>query len=545
MAQRSSHRGLVVAPQAEAARAGARVLEDGGTAADAAVTAALVQGAVDPHRCGIGGFGCATLHRNKAGKTECYGFHGRAGSRAREDQWTSIFRSVAPDGFGFVVDGKVNDVGYQAITVPGVVAGLAAIHGAAGRMPWRELVLRAVPYAEDGFLVTKSLHEFWRRPGLFDRVSTAQRLGLTSAGKKVALKNGEPYKAGEVFRQPELARTYRRLAEEGAESFYRGALADEIARDWDANGALVTSDDLRDYSVEIEPPVARTYRGAEVRSSPLPGGGVALLQTLARFEAIEFDRLRRGGSEFVDAVATVLHAVSADRLENHGDPRFEGKSAEELLAPEWIARLGATTTESTPAGADSPDTTQLTIVDAENNAVAFSHSLGYGSGVFTPGLGFMFNNCMSAFDPRPGKRNSIAPGKARSTAVAETIVLRDGTPILALGSPGAARITAALALVIVDVLDYGRNIAEAVIQPRFDSFGERRLLLESRIPLTVADELRGRGWNVEHREISFGVVGRVYAIEWDRRGDGERLVAGVDPGEPGDAGWPVERPTGG
>jgi gamma-glutamyltranspeptidase/glutathione hydrolase len=144
----------------------------------------------------------------------------------------------------------------------------------------------------------------------------------------------------------------------------------------------------------------------------------------------------------------------------------------------------------------------------------------------------MYNNCMSAFDPRPGARNSVAPGKARTTAVAETVVLRDGAPFLVLGSPGAARITAGLVEVLVNVVDFGMNAAEAVVCPRFDAYGERRLVLDSRFPLPLVANLRERGWDVQQSPKPFGSVGRVYAVEVEPHG---RRVAGVDPGEPGAA----------
>ena len=208
----SSIQSLILAPQPEAAYEGARVLESGGNAADALVTASFVQGAVDPHRCGIGGFGCATLSWS-AGDTLCVDFHGRAGHRSRADHFADRFESAAPDGFGYVVRDKVNDIGYQAITVPGMVAGVAEIHRRYGKLSWGDLVLRAAKCAEDGFLVTPTLADFWRRPGLYGRVSTLDRLSLTEDGRRITLTDsGEPYKAGDVFKQPVLAETYRRIA---------------------------------------------------------------------------------------------------------------------------------------------------------------------------------------------------------------------------------------------------------------------------------------------------------------------------------------------
>lgn len=530
-------RGLVAAPQTEAAYEGARVLTDGGNAADALVTAAFVQGVVDPHRCGIGGFGCATLFFNDPagpGRSLCVDFHGRAGSLARPDVWADLFENETPDGFGYLVKDKVNDVGYQAITVPGMVAGISEIHDRFGTMPWAELIERAVPYAEDGFRVTLELANFWIRPGLFGRVSTRDRLGFTETGREICFReDGETYKAGDIFRQPRLAETYRRLAAEGAESYYRGELAREIAGDWQANGALVTLDDLQGYSPIVREPLRGEFQGFDILTTPLPGGGVALLQTLALLERqLAHSTPAHNSPDYIEKLSGVLKRVWNDRLTNQGDTDYGTPPAETFLEKEYLDALASR--DCAHSGADCPDTTQLTIVDRDGNSISFSHSLGYNSGVFAPGLGILFNNCMSAFDPRPGTANSIAPGKARSTAVAETIVLENGKPKLVLGSPGAARITAGIAQVIVNVTVYGMNIAEAVVHPRFDAYAENTLLLESRFPAKVAAVLAGSGWEIIHSPNPFGVIGRVYAAEvaaWDPL----ELIAGVDPGASGAA----------
>ncbi len=525
--------GIVVAPQAEAAVEGARVLADGGNAADALVTAALVQGVTDPHRSGIGGFGCASVHWRARRETLAVSFHGRAGGRCRDDQWTDLLEQPAPDGFGYVLRGKVNDVGYQSITTPGMLSGLAEIHGRHGRMEWADLVERAARVAETGFLVGPGLAEFWIRPGLFGRVSTRDRLAHTEYGTRVALNaDGDTYRSGEIFKQADLAATYRRIAREGPDSFYRGALGADIARDWESHGALVTGEDLRAYRADVEAPLEGSFRGHRVVTSPLPAGGTALLQTLALAEETPARAHPHNSTEAIETLARIFDAVWKDRLANHGDPRFRSRRSEELLSSDYLAGLLRPSGGGAGGPAESPDTTQLSIVDRERNCISFSHSLGYGSGVFTPPLGFMYNNCMSGFDPRPGRPNSIAPGKARSTAIAETIVFRDDEPFLVLGSPGAARITAALVQVIVNVIDHGMSVAEAVLQPRFDAYGGNTLMLDSRFPIAQVDELRRRGWAVNQSPKAFGVIGRVYAVEVTREGS---LVGGVDPGEPGAA----------
>ncbi len=530
------NRGLVVAPQFEASHAGSEVLRAGGNAADAMVTAALVQGIADPHRCGIGGFGCGTVYWRKEKEARSFGFHGRVGSRATEDQWLKALENPAPDGFGYIIKGKANDVGFQSITTPGTISGLASIHNKYGSMPWKDLVLRAAQAAEVGFHVGPGLAEFWIRPGLHGRVSTRDRLGFTKFGKKEWFDSeGETFKAGHHKKMAALAETYRILAVEGPESFYEGTIAKTLNREFKAHSAWITSDDLKNYQADEESPVESTYRGIQVLSSPLPGGGIALLQVLKLLERCPMAELNPDSSEFIDHLAKAFKVVWADRLTFHGDPRFDSKETEELLSESYLDQLESKM--NSPIGGvqappDSPDTTQLSIVDGEGNCVSFSHSLGYGSGIFAGDLGFMLNNCMQGFDPRPGAANSIAPGKARSTAIAETILLKKGEPWLVLGSPGAARITAAIAQVIILMVDHGYTVSEAVLKPRFDAWGDNTLFLESRFPYPIIDQLKAKGWDIIHHPKPFGMVGRVYGIQ---REDDGRLLAGVDPGEPGAA----------
>jgi gamma-glutamyltranspeptidase/glutathione hydrolase len=545
---------MVAAPQVEAAFEGSEVLRRGGNAADALVTAALVQGIVDPHRCGIGGFGCATIWFRKdrsgsgPGRALSVDFHGRVGSRATPDQWAPIFIQPAEDGFGYLVEGRVNDVGYGALTVPGMLAGLGEIHERFGTVPWSDLVEHAAPYAERGFRVPKEIAEFWRRPGLCGRVSTYDRLSLTPAGRAICFRraeNGEPvrdekgqlfpFQTNDLFIQRELAETYRRIAREGWRSFYSGALGDELGADLESNAASVTREDLARYSAQVREPLRGSFRGLEILTTPLPGGGVALLQALRLLEEHDVASLGHNSARYIDLVGHVLRVVSQDRLAEQGDPDFGAPSDEHFLGSEYIDRLRAATRATLrPVDTECPDTTHVSIVDADGNAVAFSHSLGYNSGVFVPGKGILYNNCMSGFHPLPGGIGSIVAGKARSTAIAETIVLRRGLPWLVIGSPGGARITAGLVQVLLNCIDFGMNVAEATVQPRFDGYAPQELALDARFPEPVLDRLRARGWNVKSSDKPFGSIGRVYAVEVE--GDPPtRLVAGIDPGAAGGA----------
>ncbi len=296
---------MVVAPQSEAAEVAHHVLEAGGNAFDAAVAGAFAQGVVDPHRSGIGGFGAATLY--DAGKNEVWSisFFGRAGSKARPDMWTDVHEGPAPDGFGYILKGKLNDVGYQSITLPGTVAGLGAIHERYGSMPWKEILSHAAALARRGFLVGPQMADFWRRPGLFGRVSTRDRLGFTDDGTALWLKNGEPPKAGDTANQDMLAITYDRLAEAGPNDFYNGDLAREITGDWAKNGALVTREDLAAYRPLWQEPLKGTFLRREILSTPLPGGGVALLQSLKMAEMTGLLELEHNSPEYVHRLAHI------------------------------------------------------------------------------------------------------------------------------------------------------------------------------------------------------------------------------------------------
>ena len=516
---------MVVAPQSEAADIAIEVLADGGNAFDAAIAGALAQGVVDPHRSGIGGFGAATLIDGKTGNIESITYFGRAGKQCTPTMWADINEGAAPDGFGYTLKGKVNDVGYQSITTPGMVAGIGDIHKKYGKMPWKRLFEGPASLARNGFMVGPQMAAFWRRPGLFGRVSTKDRLGFTEPGAAIWLTDGEPPQAGDVVRLPELADTYERIASAGAADFYTGELAEEMIRDYEAHDALITRADFAEYRCLWDPPLRGKFKDREILSTPLPGGGVALLQTLRLAEMNGLLDMPLNGPDYVHLLARILSAVQADRTGYHSDPAFGAPDVSKLLSSGWLGEM--VNRPSDESSLDPKDTTEITVVDRDGNAVVLCHSLGYGSGVFTPGLGFMYNNCMSGFEPEPGNPNSIAAGKARSTAIAQTVVLKDGRPELILGAPGGSHITAGLAQAIINATHFGCDLQDAVCRPRFDAY-RNTLLLESRMPFRLAEQLRDR-WEIKRSPSPFGMVGRVYAVKFETDGD---LKPGYDPGEP-------------
>jgi len=363
---------------------------------------------------------------------------------------------------------------------------------------------------------------FWRRPGLFGRVSTYNRLGHTLAGQKIWLPKGEPYIAGDMPQQHDLANTYLHLANAGPDDFYNGALADVIIEDFKQNGALITEEDIRNYTCDWLDPIKGSFLGYDILSTPLPGGGLALLQSLRMAELFNVLNHPLNSKEYVHILSKIYSAIQHDRMTQQSDPRFSVPDINKLLSNEYLNTLyhGFNPKSSL----DPKDTTVIGVADKEGNAIVLCHSLGYGSGVFTKGLGFMYNNAMSGFDPEPNTANSIAPGKARSTAIAQTLILKNGAPRLILGSPGGSHITAGISQVLLNHLHFGLDIQDAVCRPRFDAYKDN-IIFESRMPYTLEEELTD--WKINRSPRPFGMVGRIYAIAFTDHG----LKPGYDPGE--------------
>ena len=254
---------IIVCPQPQAAEIGLEVMRRGGNAIDAAVTCAFVQGVLDPQMCGIGGCGVMLVH-TAAGGEALLEFYSTAGSRAREDQWERLFIREAADRYGYVLDGWVNDVGYQSVGVPGTVAGLHEALTRFGTISWEKAIEPAIPLARDGFPVSGFMHGYWTTDYGPDVVPNVQRIQATPAARSIYTHDGKLYAIGERMVQTEYARTLERLASNGPDAFYRGEIADEIAADFEANGGFITEEDLAAYTVNVTEPLRGTYRGLQI-----------------------------------------------------------------------------------------------------------------------------------------------------------------------------------------------------------------------------------------------------------------------------------------
>ncbi len=492
--------GLVVAPQVLAVEEGIKVLRQGGNAADAAIAAAMVQGVVDPQMCGIGGFGVALIYDAKTKQIECLAFHARAGSKVTPEMWADKVIREAPDGFGFFLKGAVNDVGAQSVGVPGTVAGLHTLLTRYGTWSWERVLEPALRIASEGFTVSAELARSWKTRERFpERPSLLQRLQLSPEAYHIFLKpNGAPYEAGEVLRNPDLARTLEQLAKNGPSEFYRGAIASAIVAELEAHGGHITCGDLEAYRVRWHEPVRAFYRGLEVVSAPPPAGGLPLLQILRILEGFDLQRMGHNSPDYLFTLAQAFKAAFTDKGHYLGDPEFVDVPVEELLSDKrtrmWRERIVKGEVLTVPRiGVGEPHgTTHITVIDRDGNIVALTHTLGSSSGVIPHGTGFMLNNAMVGFHPFPGHPNSIAPHKARVSGMAPTIVLRDSEPVMVLGAPGGARIVSGIAQVFLNVVEFGMSPMEAVAAPRFDA-QVHEIECHARIPFTVLEEVQKRG----------------------------------------------------
>lgn len=508
--------GIIVAPQPIAVEEGAKVLIKGGNAIDAAVTCALVQGVVSPQMCGLGGYALLTV-RLASTQVVALDAPALAGSLVTPEMWEKIVIRPNPDGWGYFLRGKVNDQGYQSICTPGAVKALAAMLERWGTISWQEAIAPAARIAEEGYVVDPSLANGWKERASYpEACSLLERIETNPEARRIYLHaNGEPYSSGETLRNPDYARALRQLAEKGANGFYHGDLARRMSTDLAANGSYVTAEDLAGYQMREPAPLVGRYRDFTIYTAPAPHGGPTLLAMLNILEGYDLAAMPHNSPEYIYLVSMAMKAAFADRNPYLGDPEFVDAPLAWMTSKEraatWRRRIDAGEAIRVAfAAAGSPNTTHLSVVDSQGNCVALTHSLGSSSGTITPGLGFMYNDSMVNFHPYAGHPNSIAPRKGRTTGMAPTIVCRGDKPVLVLGAPGATRIITSVLQVMLNVLDFGMDIGEAVWAPRFDCQGDV-IKCQARIPEYVCAQVRTKH-PIQRLAASHGGLGLVHAI---------------------------------
>lgn len=526
---------MIVAPQPEPAEAGADVLREGGNAVDAGIACALVQGVVDPLMCGIAGFGSCGIYM--PGK-KFHGYidaHAPAPLGARPDMWADLIESEARDGYGFILKGRVNDIGYRSICAPANLKMYYEAHREHGRLPWSRIVEPAIAWAEGGWTVRPHVHYWWSDDGDFGRAPNHERTGFTPAARALYCRaDGTPKRVGDRVLNRDYGQTLRAIARGGADVFYTGEIARAIVEDMRRNDALLTAADLEAWTPVRNAPLWGEYRGYRVSTNQPPGGGVMLLEMLNILENFDLRKIGHNSAEYLRVVSEAMKRATIDKDAHVGDPKFVDVPVARLVDKAYAASAAAEIRKGVQAevprfnsGTPTKDTTHISVYDRDGNCFTMTHSLGMPSGVVTPGLGFMYNGCMGVFDPRPGRAGSIAPGKARFSSVVPSILFKGDRPHLVIGAPGATQIAMGVLHVILNALDFDMTMVEAVSAPRF-SATSNAIDVANRIPWRVERELQGQGYKVVRSPYTFGFAA-VHAIRIHEDG----LDGGADPGHDG------------
>jgi gamma-glutamyltranspeptidase/glutathione hydrolase len=523
-----ARKGLVISASSIASDVGAEVLKDGGTAIDAVVATAFAMAVTFPFAGNIGGGGFI-VYRSVSGEAAAYDF-----------------REIAPAGSSptmFLVNGKYDSDRHHnshiAVGVPGTVAGLHMAWRDHGKLPWRRLVDPAVRLARDGFAISEGLAR--SLAGVLDNMKPYPASVAQFSKKSV------PYEAGEILKQPDLARTLQRIAAQGPDGFYKGEVAELLEKEMKANGGLITRQDMAAYQAKKRVPIRGTYRGYEVLAMPpISSGGVALVQMLNILEGYDLSAGGFGSARNVHLITESMRRAFADRALLLGDPEFNREMPiDRLTSKDYAARLRATINPDR-ASVSSPDrfswptegneTTHVSVVDEQRNAVSMTYTLeaGYGSKITVPGAGFLLNNEMGDFNAGPGLTNAdgligtdpnlAQPGKRMLSSMTPTILTKDGKLAMVTGSPGGRTIINTVLLTILNVVDFGMNAQEAVDAGRFHhQWLPDRITVERNqfSPDTIA-LLKSRGHDV--RETSAQGVAEV--IVFDPRNN--VLEGGVD-----------------
>ena len=525
--------GMVVAMESIAADAGVSVLQKGGNAIDAAVAVGFTLAVTHPFAGNLGGGGYMLI-RLADGRTTFIDFRERAPEQSSRNMYLDASGNPTRDSIQ----------GWRSSGVPGTVRGFELALSKYGRRSWAENMAPAIELASKGFPVSYALAE---------SLKGSRSLPTSPESKRIFLKNGAFFDVGEMLAQPELAQTLERIARLGPTEFYEGETAKRLADEMAKHGGLITLADLKAYKAIERTPLSGQYHGYTiVTAPPSSSGGIALLEMLGILDATGYEKHGSGSAASIHYLAEAMRRAYADRNEYVGDPDFVKVPIAGLLDKSYLAKLRASidpdratpsdqVRPGKPTGTEHDQTTHYTVVDTEGNAVAVTYTLngGFGNGITVPGLGFLLNNEMDDFSAKPGtpnmfglvqgEANAIQPGKRPLSSMTPTIVVKDGTLFMTAGAPGGSRISTAVLQVILNVIDFGMNVQDAVDAPRVHhQWLPDKLSLERGISPDTVAILKSRGYDVDYNA---GVVlAQVAAIVndggWLQGGSDGRSAAG-------------------
>lgn len=525
---------MVVAAQPEAVEAGADILARGGNAMDAAVATALTQTVVDPQMCGIAGFGCMHVFDPQSSRHETIDFYARVPRAATPDMWAAKLVGESDDGFGFYLSDRSNELGYGAIATPMTLRGLQLGLERFGTHAIADLLAPAIRYATEGVMVRPHMAAYWGQVPTESRAPHQDFLTAVPATAKIyAHPDGSIHRIGEILKNPDMGRTLSRIRDHGVEDFFTGSIAADMDADLLAHAALLSGQDIAQTRAEISTPLWGTYRGYRIAANPPPGGGVKLIEMLNILENFDLAAMGHNSPAYIATIAEAMKIGAVDRDNTHGDPKFIDVPVEKLTSKTYAAdmaariRRGEKTHVPRMKSREAADTTQVCVVDRNGMCVSLTHTLGTPSGVVTQGLGFMYNGAMGAFDPRPGRAGSIAPGKARMSSMTPTMIFKDDKPFLIIGAPGGTYITVGILQAILNVIDFGMTALEAISAPRISATSDT-IWLTNRILRSTEAALVAMGYPVKRSPFNYYFSG----LHGIRIVDG-KLDAAADPGRDG------------
>ena len=533
--------GMVVSSSAIASEIGRDILKQGGNAIDAAVATAFAMAVTWPSAGNIGGGGFI-LYVDKNGKATSFDFREKAPLTATERMFV--------DANGNLIT-NLNHRGILSIGTPGTVAGHYLAHQRYGKLPWKKLVDPAVRLASKGFPFTHALMDDSEyRKDTWTKISSTAHV--------MYRKDSVVIEPGEIWKQPDLAATLKRIRDKGHDGFYKGETARRLAQFMASQGGLITEKDLAAYQAIERKPVEGSYRGHTVYSMPPPSsGGVALIEMLNMLEGYDLKQVGYASADYIHLLKAVMQRAFADRAEYMGDPDFNPDlPVARLTSKQYAAQLMKSFSLEKASVSDSSrfgqiydggnNTTHFSVVDGEGNAVSLTYTLenSYGSQIIADGLGFFLNDEMGDFNPVPGvttndgqigtNPNLIRPGKRMLSSMTPTILVKDGKPLMVIGTPGGRTIINTVLQVILNVIDHQMNIAEAVEAPRIHhQWLPDRIYFESlTVNKNTQEELIRRGHTLTERPPTW-YQGAAMGIYIDRKSG--FIMGGVDSRSP-DAG---------
>lgn len=464
--------GIVSSSSRIASQVGVDTLRQGGNAVDAAIATAFALAVTWPTAGNIGGGGFMVYH-GADGHATTFDFREKAAIAATERMYLGLDGRVANNS---------NHAGALSVGVPGTVAGMWKAHQELGSLPWEQLVAPAVALARDGIPITYALKSGF--------ASNQPRFSqYPSSMAKFFKPDGSEYELGETWYQPDLAHTLELIRDYGHDGFYAGENAKRLADFMASIGGIITEEDLARYEAIEREPIRGTYRGYEIVSMPPPSsGGITLVQMLNILEGFDLAAMGANSADYLHVLTEAMRRAYANRAEFLGDPDFnEGMPLERMLSKDYAAELRASIDMDQASISDennfaqvyeSEDTTHYSVVDKDGNMVSVTYTLeyGYGSAIVAAGGGYLLNNELGDFNAIPGLTNRngtigtppnlVAPEKRPLSSMTPTIVARDGKPVFATGSPGGRTIINTTMQTILNIVDHGFNIAEAVEAPR-------------------------------------------------------------------------------